>query len=156
MAEPTKIQACSEPTRSDLDINKSPQTSDGIGLDLETIRTLLVQEHATSIEVDDPILMLVTICNAFLSEYEKLLKHHNEAMTAFLSEAGAQHLDSARQAAEVVTKGLSASSIGVIQEHLQGHRKAMASFQNKMTWLAVIVAISATVNVAAFVYRGLL
>lgn len=135
---------------------EAPALPDGVGLSLEEVRTMLIKEHGTSMGKDDPLLMMVTISNAFLSEYERLLKHHNEALTTFLSEAGAQHLDSARQSAEAVTKGLSASSIGVIQEHLQGHRKAMASFQNNMTWLAVIVAISATVNVAVFVYRGLL
>jgi len=135
---------------------EAPALSDGVGLSLEEVRTMLIKEHGTSVGKDDPLLMMVTLNNAFLGEYENLLKNHNEALTTFLTEAGAQHLDAARQAAEAVTKGLSASSIGVIQEHLHGHRKAMASFQNNMTWLAVIVAISATVNVAVFVYRGLL
>lgn len=129
---------------------------DGIGLDFESIRTMLAQKHGAVVEVDDPVMMLVTLHNAFLGEYEKLLKRHNEALTEFLGEAGAQHLDAAKQAAEVVTKGLSASSIGVIQEHLLGHKKAMVFSQNNMAWLAAIVAISAAVNVAAFVYRGLL
>ena len=152
----SKTQPRSRPAEDNSDTHKSPQIPDGIGLDFEAIRSLLVEKHATHIGVDDPVLMLVTLNNAFLNEYDKLLARHNEALTTFLSEAGAQHLDSAKQSAEAVTKGLSASSIGVIQEHIQGHRKAMASFQNNMTWLAVIVAISATVNVAVFVYRGLL
>ncbi len=147
--------ACSVSTEDSQTNKIAPQIHDGIGLDFESIRTLLAQKHGAVVEVDDPILMLVTLHNSFLGEYEKLLKRHNEALTAFLGEAGAQHLDAAREAAEAVTKGLSASSIGVIQEHLQGHRKDMASFQNNMVWLAAITAISAAVNVAVFVWRGM-
>jgi hypothetical protein len=147
--------ACSVSTEDSQTNKIAPQIHDGIGLDFESIRTLLAQKHGAVVEVDDPILMLVTLYNSFLGEYEKLLKRHNEALTAFLGEAGAQHLDAAREAAEAVTKGLSASSIGVIQEHLQGHRKDMASFQNNMVWLAAITAISAAVNVAVFVWRGM-
>lgn len=138
------------------DERENTPASDGIGLRLDDVRTLLIKEHGTPVNQDDPLLMMVTLNNAFLGEYEKLLKRHNDALTVFLTEAGSQHLNAAKQAAEVVTKGLSATSIGVIQKDLQGHRNAMASFQNHMTWLAVITAISAVINVAVFVYRGLM
>lgn len=151
----TSTTPCPVSTEDSQTNKAAPQLHDGIGLDFESIRTLLAQKHGVVVEVDDPVLMLVTLHNSFLGEYEKLLKRHNEALTAFFGEAGAQHLDAARQAAEAVTKGLSASSIGVIQEHLQGHRKDMASFQNNMVWLAAITAISASVNVAVFVWRGM-
>jgi hypothetical protein len=65
----------------------TPSTvSDGIGLDLESVRTLLAQKHATVVDPDDPVLMLVTLQNAFLAEYEKLLARHNKALTSMLAE----------------------------------------------------------------------
>ena len=57
---------------------------DGIGLSFDQVRTLLIQAHKTTMSDDDPMLMLVTINNAFLGEYDKLLDRHNEALTAFL------------------------------------------------------------------------
>ncbi len=127
---------------------------DGVGLDLETVRALLAQKHGTVVGTDDPVLMLVTLNNAFLHEYEQLLLRHNHALTAYLESAAGKHLEASMQATEAITQGLSASSIGVIQTTLQNHGKSLNSFQNNMTWLALIVAISAAVNLAVFVYRS--
>lgn len=127
----------------------------GQGLSLEAVRTLLISKHGTSISPDDPLLMVVTIQNAFLHEYEKLLGRHHEALTTFLGEAGAQHLDTAKQAVEAISTGFKASSLGVIRDTLAAHAQAMGKLQNNLVWLAAIAAISAAVNVAVFVWRGM-
>jgi hypothetical protein len=132
-----------------------PLLPDGIGLDLETVRAMLALKHATVVTTDDPVMMLVTLNNAFLNEYERLLKRHNDALTAYLESAAGKHLEATRQASEAITQGLSATSVGAIQAIIQKHKETMASFQNNMVWLAAITAISAAVNVAVFVWRGM-
>ena len=39
------------------DADTSPSVPDGIGLDLESVRTLLAQKHAAVVDPDDPVLM---------------------------------------------------------------------------------------------------
>ena len=51
-----------------------------IGLDPEEIRKLLMEEHQVPLEEHDPILMVVTLQNAFTQEYNKLLQRHHEAL----------------------------------------------------------------------------
>ena len=45
-----------------------PCLPDGIGLTVDDVRVLLAQTNNTSLPVDDPLLMVVTILNAFLNE----------------------------------------------------------------------------------------
>lgn len=118
---------------------------EGIGLSFDQVRTLLIQAHKTTMSDDDPMLMLVTINNAFLGEYDKLLDRHNEALTAFLVDQAHEYLEVARVAAEA------ASGVGVIQETCRKHSAAVNVCQGNMKWLAAITAISALLNVAVFV-----
>lgn len=129
--------------------DQGPEMPDGIGLSFEQVRTLLIQKHETSMSKDDPMLMLVTINNAFLDEYDKLLGRHNEALTAYLADQSQKYLEAARVASEA------ASGVGIIQEACRKHLAAVNVFQSNMKWLAAIVAIAALLNVAAFVLGAL-
>ena len=129
--------------------DQGPEMPDGIGLSFEQVRTLLIQKHETSMSKDDPMLMLVTINNAFLGEYGKLLDRHNEALTTYLADQSKKYLEAARVASEA------ASGVGIIQEACQKHLAAVNVFQSNMKWLAAIVAIAAILNVAVFVFGAL-
>jgi hypothetical protein len=129
--------------------------SDGIGLDLESVRILLAQKHETVVSADDPVLMLVTLHNAFLAEYEKLLDRHNKALTAMLAEKTDGYVSGVLAATQGLTKDLSAASIESIRTVLRDHGAVLAAFRNQLTWLSAIVAISAMVNVAVFAFRAI-
>ena len=49
-----------------------PILPDGIGFTLEQAKALLAKEHKMILANDEPVLMGVTICNAYLAEVEKL------------------------------------------------------------------------------------
>ncbi len=133
----------------------TPSTvSDGIGLDLESVRTLLAQKHATVVDPDDPVLMLVTLQNAFLAEYEKLLARHNKALTSMLAEKTDGYVSGVLSATKGLAKDFSAASVENIRTILQGHVSALAAFRQNLTWLAAIVIISALVNVAVFALQA--
>jgi len=142
----------SEQHPHDADI--SPTVPDGIGLDLESVRTLLAQKHATVVDPDDPVLMLVTLQNAFLAEYEKLLDRHNKALTAMLAEKTDGYVSGVLSATKGLAKELSVTSVENIRTILQGQVAAHTSFRQHLTWLAAIVAISALVNVTVFALRA--
>ena len=136
------------------DADTQPAVPDGIGLDLKSVRTLLAQKHATVVDPDDPVLMLVTLQNAFLAEYEKLLDRHNKALTAMLAEKTDGYVSGVLSATKGLAKDFSAASVETIRTILQGHVSALAAFRQNLTWLAAIVIISALVNVAVFVLRA--
>ena len=127
---------------------------DGIGLTLDAVRALLAKEHQTILGSDDPVLMLVTLHNAFLCEYERLLARHNKALTVLLAEKTDGYVAGVLQATEAVGKELSTVSIESMREVLQQHSLALKAFRLHLLWLAGIVAASALVNVVAFVFLG--
>lgn len=136
------------------DADTRPAVPDGIGLDLESVRTLLAQKHATVVDPDDPVLMLVTLQNAFLAEYEKLLDRHNKALTAMLAEKTDGYVSGVLSATKGLAKDLSAASVENIRTIFQEHVSALAAFRQNLTWLAAIVAVSAMINVAVFALRA--
>jgi len=127
---------------------------DGIGLDLEEVRALLARKHDTVVGADDPVLMLVTLHNAFLGEYEKLLARHNAAITALLTEKTDGYVESVRSSAEGLAKDFSASSVESVRQTFRENSARLQVFRHNLMWLAAIVAVSALVNVAVFVLRG--
>ena len=58
----------------------SPALPDGIGLTLDDVRALLAKEHETIVPKDDPMLMIVTLLNAYLGEVDKLHARHGKAL----------------------------------------------------------------------------
>lgn len=54
-----------------------PELPDGIGLGYEDVQKMLAMKHNTSISTDDPILMMVSVCNVFLGELQKLHKRQS-------------------------------------------------------------------------------
>lgn len=127
---------------------------DGVGLTLDEVRALLAKQHDTIIGADDPVLMLVTLHNAFLGEYERLLARHNKALTALLAEKTDRYVAGVLQATEALGKDLSAASIESMRGVLQQHSAALKAFRLHLLWLAGIVVASALGNVIAFVFLG--
>jgi uncharacterized protein YaaW (UPF0174 family) len=137
-----------------LGVDTPPAVPDGIGLDLESVRTLLAQKHATVVAPDDPVLMLVTLQNAFLAEYEKLLDRHNKALTAILADKTDGYVAEVLTATKGLAKDFSTASVENIRTILQGHIAALTAFRQNLTWLAAIVTVSALVNVTVFALRA--
>lgn len=137
-----------------LGVDTPAAVPDGIGLDLESVRTLLAQKHATVVAPDDPVLMLVTLQNAFLAEYEKLLDRHNKALTAILADKTDGYVAEVLMATKGLAKDFSTASVDNIRTILQGHVAALTAFRQNLTWLAAIVAVSALVNVTVFALRA--
>ena len=63
----------------------SPALPDGIGLTLDDVRALLAKEHETIVPKDDPMLMIVTLLNAYLGEVDKLHARHGKALAAHMA-----------------------------------------------------------------------
>ena len=89
---------------------------DGIGLSLDEVRNLIMQKNNEVIGLDDPLLMMVTINNAFLTEYEKLLEKHNKAISAIMSAKTEGYIKTVKGSVEKLTEELSSMSVAAIGE----------------------------------------
>lgn len=124
---------------------------DGIGLTVEEVRELLHRKHNTSIPVDDPVLMFVTIMNAVLTEQEKLHARHREALTGFMAELTEAYAAEVREGAETVTATLSALTAKGLNEAARD----MVKFRTTLFLCTAISAVSALLIVAVFVLKGM-
>ena len=127
---------------------------DGVGLSLEQVHSLLSKEHNVAMPKDDPILMIATICNAFLKEIHTLQQRHETGLTKLMGDKTDAYVKGIKEATAQLTASLSSASADGIKAACREHDERMAALKTNLTWLAAIVAVSALVNVAAFVLPG--
>ena len=133
-------------------IEQSPMQilPDGIGLSHDEVQKILQSKHG-KIDADDPILMLITLMNAFLHEEDKLLDRHNRALSRIISERTDMYIRTVEESTASLGTTLSSSSLEAINTVFETHGVNMERLRSSMSWLAAIVVTSAVVNVAVFV-----
>lgn len=57
-------------------------------MSLDEARAMLVRAHGVAVSSDDPILMLVSLHQGFIADYEAMLKRHDGAIRGFLGATG--------------------------------------------------------------------
>ena len=124
-----------------------PELPDGIGIDLDDIAVMLAMKHDTSVSRDDPVLMLVSICNSFLGEVEKLHKKHNEALTQIITARTQEYIAGVQETTDAFSKTISDASIEGIRQIFEEHASALQASKWNARWCALIVAVSALANV---------
>ena len=128
-----------------------PQLPDGIGLDHDQVVKLLAEKHKTIVSSDDPVLMMVTLHNAWLAEENKLMARHKKALAHVLAERTDNFVKAVETVAGDLGRTLSTSTLEAMQATFVEHNKALVSHQANIRWLSAIAAVSALVNVAVFV-----
>lgn len=128
---------------------------DGTGLSLEHVRELLFKAHKVAIDDNDTILMVGTILNAYLTEMEKLHARHKEGLGRLMADKTDGYVSGVQAAVGQLTDSLSSASVEGARKVFDDHAARLQSFKSSTTWLAVIVAVSALLNVAVFVLGGL-
>lgn len=139
----------------DLKSNSLPMSElpDGIGLTIDGVRSLLATKNSVSVSPDDPILMMVTLLNAFLTEEEKLMDRHRKALISILADRTDHYVQAVEQTTAHLGESLSNSSLSELKKIFMEHDGTMNRFRSSITWLAAIIGTSAMVNVAVFVWR---
>jgi len=141
---------CGDPMEDNektFDPPAAPILPDGIGLTHDQVAELLVLQCKLEVSPDDPMMMMVTLLNAYLHEQDKLLQRHNQALTSILS----ARTDGYVQAVEQVSNDLKTSLASSTVEGIQSTYK---QFRISSIWLAGIIGVSALVNVTVFVLQA--
>lgn len=134
---------------------KEPILPDGIGLNLEQAKTLISQSSGILLANDEPALMGITICNAYLGEVQKLHNRHQAGLSRLMAEKTDAYMAGVNAAVTQLSESLSSASVEGIRKVFEDHAARLNAFRTTVLWGAAIVSVSALVNVAVFVLRGL-
>lgn len=127
---------------------------DGIGLSIEQVRNLITKTHDAVIAENDPILMVVTMLNAYLAEVEKLQARHEKGLTRLMAEKTDEYVSGVQTAVNQLSTSLSSASVEGIRKVFDDHAATLKTFKSNMYLAAVIVGMSALLNVAVFILRA--
>lgn len=127
---------------------------DGIGLSVDEVSAMLHRQHGVSVPKDDPLLMQVTILNAFLAEQQQLQKRHEKALAAFMGDQTNAHVEAVKNSVGQLTETLSGVTVKGIQEAAKDFVADVSSLRTTLWLCAAVIGCSALINVAVFVLRA--
>ncbi len=161
MSEQTAVEI-PEPVNMESEVlekaTKEPEpviTHDGRGLDLEQVRNLVMQQNNEILGKDDPLLIMVTILNAFIGEQEKVNDRHHNALVRIMSESTDKYITGVKNSVDTLSNELSNASVGTIKEVMQQEDLSRVKYGQNMKWATLIVGVSALVNVVVFALGAL-
>jgi hypothetical protein len=134
---------------------KGPILPDGIGLTLEQAKALISQNSGIVLGNDEPALMGITVCNAYLGELQKLHARHAAGLAQIMAEKTDAYVAGVNSAVEQLSTSLSSASVEGIRKVFDDHAATLNTFKNAVYWAAAIVSVSALLNVALFFLRGM-
>jgi len=136
-------------------LEKEALLPDGIGFTLEQAKALISNQCNVSLGNDEPALMGITICNAYLGEMQKLHARHREGLAQVMAEKTSAYVAGVNAAIEQLSTSLSSASVEGIRKVFDDHAATLKSFKYAVYWAAAIVSVSALLNVALFFLRSM-
>lgn len=127
---------------------------DGMGLSVEDVRAMLARKHDLAVPKDDPLLMQVTILNAFLAEQQQLQKRHEKALAAFMGQQTTAYVEGVEKSVSELRKTLADVTINGIRDAAADFAATLSGFRSTLYLCTAVMTLSALVNVAVFVLRA--
>lgn len=103
---------------------------------LDEARALLHSAHGVSMGADDPVLMLVTLHNAWLDQMEEQLAKHDAALAIALGKI----LEEGRRAIAEEAQGLSGLANGATAKELSRVNEALATLKGGISSATLCMA----------------
>lgn len=130
-----------------------PLLPDGIGMNLDQVAALLAEKHKTIVSKDDPLLMVVTVMNAFLAQENALMDRHKQALTMVMADKSEGFMRAAQKAVEQTGEIFASATVESMKQAIQGHHKAMDEHRKTILWLSALITLSALINVLLFIWK---
>jgi len=127
----------------------------GVGMTLKQVSDLLATTHNTVVPKDDAILMIATLLNAYLGELQKLHARHKEGLAQLMTDKTESYVAKVNSAVEQLSTSLSSASVEGIRKVFDDHAATLNAFRYAVYFAAAVVSVSALLNVAVFVLRGM-
>jgi len=134
---------------------KEPILPDGIGLTLEQAKRLISETSGIRLGNDEPALMGITICNAYLGEVQKLHARHEAGLAKLMAEKTQAYVAGVNSAVDQLSASLSSASVEGIRKVFDAHAASLNTFKNALMWASAIISASALINMVVFILRGM-
>ena len=144
------VQKEGPPTTLELELGATP----GAGLTLEQIRAVVAKAHNVMLPKDDATLMIATILNAYLTEVDRLQARHEKGLTLLMAEKTDEYISGVQAAINQLSTSLPSASVEGVRKVFEDHAATLKTFKSNVTLAAVIVGMSALLNVAVFILRA--
>ena len=131
-----------------------PLLPDGFGLTLEQAQDLMFKAHKIVLANNEPALLTVTIFNAYLGEIAKLQARHEKGLTRLMAEKTDAYVSGVQAAVAQLSDSLSSASAEGIRKIFDEHAAMLKTFKSNVNLAAIIVGMSALLNVAVFVPKA--
>jgi len=107
VTEQSVEQSTAQPEPAEAKPKKEPPLPpDGFGYTLEQAKALIAQHHSMILANDEPSLMGITICNAYLAEMEKLHTRHREGIGRLMAEKTDAYISGVQKSVAQLTDSL--------------------------------------------------
>ena len=126
---------------------------DGVGISYEDLAVLFAMKNETAVDKNDPVLVIATVCNAFLTKAHELHERHNEALTKILTARTQDYITGVKNTTDAFTETLSQASVEGVRKIFEEHASALHSSKWNARWCALIVAVSAVANLTALAWK---
>lgn len=123
---------------------------DGIGLKVEEVQKMLLNENKVNVPKDDPVLMIVTIMNAALTEQAKLQKAHEKALGKMMSEHTKSYIENTANGMKNIMETLST----LTAQGLNDAAKDMVKYRMSIIYCTVINFIAAMLVAGVFILKA--
>jgi len=137
----------------DDNVKNKPKIVSAVGLELEDVRMLLSEMHNAKITLDEPILLVATLLNAYLTEIEKLHSRHNEAVTKIMASQSEKYITEVKGTTDRLSRVLANASVEAIRLIFDAHGSQLVKNTLNNKWCSAIVAISALANIAVLAFH---
>ncbi|MEW5728042.1 MAG: hypothetical protein AB1918_09475 [Pseudomonadota bacterium] len=118
-------------------------------MSLDEARALLVREHGVAISTDDPVMMVVTLHQGFVADYEAMLRRHDEAIQGFLGATG----EACVKAVEAVLASLKEKTVKASLDHafalVERQEQAMEQLRRQLRWHRITHSVLTVLSLAA-------
>lgn len=136
----------------DIVSSEAAPIEDGIGLSIDEVRMLIAREHEMQPpDKSDPVLMVVTMLNACLSEQQALHEKHCKALNRVLGERTDSYVSAIQESVNGLTQSLSNASVQGMKNLLDAHSaqveqlKATLRLSTAMNVLAALLLVAALI-----------
>ncbi len=131
---------------------QNSQTENGIGMNLDEVQALLAKKNEVIVDKDDPILITVTILNAFLEEGKKQQDKYMLALKTLYADQVNDFLGEVTKSTEEVRETLkSVSTEGLVKINERQTAK-ITELQVQLRNTCIIIGMLVLLNIGVMVW----
>jgi hypothetical protein len=123
------------------------------GLDFDACRKLFARYNDQSISPDDPICMIATLLNAYITEIEKLHSNFKEAEIIVLTDHTNLYINELKNFTKNLENILKDPTIDKIKDIFSENDKILQNHTKDMKWCSFIIVISLIFNLCFFIFK---